>query len=185
MFVHLASQDLVAVDANLHQQGEPRLQADMQQAEFRIEEVEIEGQTLASCIDQTRSFLSRNHFETLTRFNSPHHADQAFSDSLVSGDVLGQCFLAVWPVEIYVPTPGAFGELLSVIGDTLGLLLDEISKVFDPQALIGEKLLHGITPTQREVALKQNTVETRDHTGDVFAILTNEAFHGVLLLTVV
>jgi len=69
-----------------------------------------------------------------------------------------------------------------MVGDALRLTLHELPKVLDAQSLLGKKAFHGIAPTQGEIAFEQNTVETREHTVDLFAILTDKAFHGVLLL---
>jgi len=132
-------------------------------------------------VDQPRTFFSGNHLEALTRLDGSQDANESLRDAFAAGDVLGEVFLALRAVEVEVWPVRSFGESLRMLGESLGLPLDEAAEVLDLQALLGEKAFHRISPTQREIAFEQDAIEARDHSGDPFAILTKKAFHGVPL----
>lgn len=107
----------------------------MHEAEFTINEVEVQTQTLAACGNHLRALLAVGDLETAAAFDSREDADQALVDLVPLGD--GPLLLADRSTEIDVGAPGPVSHGLGVLLDPLGLDGHEPSEVLDPKALAG------------------------------------------------
>ena len=75
----LLGQPIVTVDIDLQCERQPGLQADVNQAELRIEKVVIEHALLARPRDQPRPPLAGNQLKRIASFQRTENADQSRS----------------------------------------------------------------------------------------------------------
>lgn len=138
--VHLAREPLPPVDADLDWTGEPTLQSDMHEAEFSVNEVEVEVQAFP---------FGRDEFEFLgfvvlpdgighAQFNTRQDANQTGDDVISFHDAFGDIFLGgAWGSNILERTSMARGKLLGVVFDPSRLEGDELSEVFQENMIDG------------------------------------------------
>ena len=181
VLIHLPGQPLVTVQTDLNHQREPRLNADVHQPEFTVDEVVIKTEALACGIDELRPTLTGNHLETLTWFEHPQDANQSLSNTVILGDLPREVFLAEPAVDVVKRPLMLCGDRFGMIPDTFRVLHDELFEFLDQQTLPHQQPFHCVAPTDGEITFEQNPVKTGDDTRDSIIILTDELFHGVLL----
>ncbi|MCL2624980.1 MAG: hypothetical protein FWD31_15055, partial [Planctomycetaceae bacterium] len=71
------------------------------------------------------------------------------------------------------------GDLFGVGHDTFGVLVDEFSEIFDENVVLVEEPVHGIGPSDGQIALKNDTIKTIDPTLDFVLELLYKIVHGV------
>ncbi len=186
MPVQLARQPLMAVQADLDDQRKPGLDADVQQSELAVQEIEVQRQALPLRIDQSRPVCSRDHLETLTRLDRPQHADQALRETVPLNHLADQVFFANGPIDVQKWPLRLGGDGLSLIFDPLRVLHDKSLEILDLHSLLEEQTFHRLRPPHGQMPLEQHPIKTRDDTGDAIVKLMQELFHsGVLGLMAV
>ena len=127
---HLLGQPFVAVDVDLDRERQPGLQADVDQAELRIEEVIVEHALLPGSADELGPFGAGHECEGRAGFLGAEDADESLGDALVADEVLGPLVLAELAGAIDVGAAGLLRPALGVLDQAVGVLgrdsLDEI-----------------------------------------------------------
>ncbi len=134
-----------------------------------------------ACGNDLRALLAVGDLETAAAFDSREDADEALGDLVPLGDGPSPLLLADGSTKIDVGAPGLVSHGLGVLLDPLGLDRHEPCEVLDPKALGGYESLHGIGPSQGQMAFEENAVEAGNRAGDRGLMLVDELFHGVLL----
>lgn len=178
--VHLAGEPVVSVEANLSGEREPGRNPHMHEAKFAIDEIEVETEAFAAGRDDLRAALPVGDLEALAGLNGREDADQPLGDLVTLGDGPDTLFLSNRAGQVEIRPCGSVGHGLGVLLDQLGLPGYESAEVLDPQALAGYELLHGLGPSQGQMAFEENPVEARNGAGDLGLMLVDESFHGVL-----
>ena len=87
----------VAVDVDLDGEREPGRQADVDQAQLGIEEVEVQDALLPARVDQAGAVLAGDQLEAGAALHAAEDADQALEDRSLSEDLIDQLVLAMVP----------------------------------------------------------------------------------------
>jgi hypothetical protein len=175
----------MTVDADLDGEREPGRQPDVDQAQFGIEEVEVQDALLSACFDQVGTTLAGGQPEAGAAFHAAEDTDQAFADRSFSEDGLDDRLLAMSPLKESIRGAGLLGQALGVIDQGLGLLLGKGHELTpsDFENVIDEPF-EGRPIGDGQMTRETHAVETREHGDDQAGKLGNEArqrFHGVLL----
>ena len=181
--VHLPGQPVVAVEADLDGEREPGGDANVQEAELAIDEVEVQTQALAAGRNDARPTLAVGQLEALAGLDGRQDAHQTFADGVAPEHGPNAVLLADGAVQVDVGPSCPLGHVLGVLLDPLGLPADESTEVLEPQALTGNETLHGIRPAQGQVTLEEDAIETGNRTGDPGLMFCGKLIHGVLLLS--
>ena len=112
----------MAVDVDLDSERQPGLQADVDQAELRIEEVVIEDPLLPGSADELRPFGAGHECEGRTGFLGAEDADESLGDALVADEVVGPLVLAELAGAIHVGAAGLLRPALGMLDQAVGVL---------------------------------------------------------------
>src|SRR5262249_32517019 len=146
----------------------PGLQADMDQAQLRVEEVEVQHALLPPRIDQARASLATDELEAGAAFHAAEHGDQALDEvRSLAQDLIDEPVLAVGPPEEAVFDAGLLGRSLGAVDQGLGLTLGEGHEVAaaDLEDAVDEAL-EGRPIGDGEVALEDDAIEAGEHGDD-------------------
>ena len=182
---HLLGQPGVAVDVDLDREREPGRQADVDQAQLGIEEVEVQDALLPPRVDQARSALAGGQPEAGAALHAAEDDDQALDQvGSLSQDLIDQLVLAMGPLKEAVFDAGFLGHPLGVVDDGVGLFLGEGHEVAssDLEDVVDEAL-EGRPIGDGQVALEEDAIEAGEHGDDQAGKLGDEArqrLHGVL-----
>jgi hypothetical protein len=113
----------VAIDIDLDSQRQPGLQANVNQAELRIEEIVVENPLLPGSAHELRPTGARHDCERGTGFQGAEDAGQSLGDALIADEILGPLVLAELAGAIHVvtggllrPVPGMSDQTVRVLG---------------------------------------------------------------------
>lgn len=123
--IHLFGQDLVAVDTDLDEEGKPRLQTDVEPAELRIDEIEVQMKTPTPGGGKTQSILGLTETEGSTGLCGTQNTDKAFRDTVLLSDAVCIPFLAPEAVQIDAGAALFGSQGLSGEAQLVGLRLDK------------------------------------------------------------
>jgi len=135
--IHLAGQPVAPVQAKVHGEGKPSLDADVAQAQFVVKEVVIKVETFAGFEHQMNVFglAVAAHGVGQTVFQRAEDGDQAGGHAVLAGDLPGQRFFA--DLTAGQPAEGAsgyFGAGVSGGFEARGQPVGESAEVFDEDA---------------------------------------------------
>src|SRR5207248_9111615 len=159
--VELSSQPFVAVDVDLHGQGEPGGQADVQETELRIEEVEIEHEATAEIFLEVRSSFAVQDAEGGTSFHGGEDGNQAFGNALLPGELAGVVFFANLTFQKAKRATALLGQLLAVRFDSQGLLGAKRFEVLEEDAVICKEVLHALGIAEWQIALEDQAIRAK------------------------
>src|SRR5579883_2606681 len=184
-FEHLPGQGGVAIDVDLDREREPGRQADVDQAQLRVEEVGVQDALLPPRIDQARSALAGGQPEAGAALHAAEDDDQALDQvGSLSQDLVDQLVLAMGPLKEAVVAAGFLGHLLGVVDDGVGLFLGEGHEVAPPdlEDVVAEAF-EGRAVGEGQMAREEDAIEAGEHGDDQAGKLGDEArqrLHGVL-----
>src|SRR5436309_10220028 len=130
---HLPSEPLVAVDVDLDGGREPGLQANVDQAEFRIEEVVVEHALRSASEDEARASVAVEQLDRTAGCQATQDGHQAVAQTPFPALLLDHFFLGVGSAEEVVEGTGGRGHRLGVSYQGLRVLLDEGQKILAAQ----------------------------------------------------
>jgi hypothetical protein len=178
MLIELSSEPIMAVEVDLNRKGKPRLDSHMHETELRIDEVEIQAQTLAPGRDETGPFRCGDQLEALAGFHRCQDADEPFGDAIGISEGSGFFLLPDLPVEVEVGPAGLFGHTSRVLLEPFGMCAHEGFKILEEQTLVRHKTVHGLRPTDRQIALEKNPIKTGYRSRDFLCMLIDEVLRG-------
>src|SRR5437588_9966403 len=172
----------MAVDVDLDGQGKPGGQADVQQTEFRIEEVEIEHQAAAEVFLEMGSSFAVEDSKSGAGFHGREDDDQSFGKALLLGNLTGVLFLTNLALQKAKGATGLFGKLLGVLLEPKCLLRTKLLEVLKENAAIGQETLHAQGIGERQIPLENQAIGAEQGTGDFVSMLVYKGVHGGLLI---
>src|SRR5262249_3220028 len=125
VLVELPRQPVVPVGVGLEGEGEPGLQTQADQAKLRIEEVEVNDGLGSRGKDQARPALAVAELDRATGLLTAQDTDQPLSKAAVADGLVDEFLLAVAALEVVVGGLVLLGELLGMVNELLGFLLQE------------------------------------------------------------
>lgn len=171
---HLPLQPVMAVATELEAKRGPRRNAQMAQAKFRVEEVNVEVLALARTPLELEKagLLIFAHLETPAPFHRTQDADHALATSAYREDFLDEGLLALPGMDLPdfdALGPGQRPDMVSHLQPELvGVALVELH---EGRATPAQMLLHRSRPADGLVsAKKHHPVKALDHTLDVLRI---------------
>ena len=105
MLIEIASEPFVTVEVDLNRKGEPCGDSHMHETKLRIDEVEVQAQTLTPGRDQAGPFRCRDKMEALAGFHRGQDADEPFGDPVGIRNGSGFFLFSDLPVEMDVRSP--------------------------------------------------------------------------------
>ncbi len=182
---HLPGQPVVAVDVDLDGKREPSLQADVDQAELRIEEVEVQHPLRPTSEDEPRTFRAVQQLHRAASFHAAEDGDQAFGDAARS-DVLGnEGFLALVALQKLIRRLRFPRQGLGVVHERLRLLLDPGQEILAPHAEFAiDKGVEIPVGAEGEMTLENHSIMATQRRYNRIGELLREVEarrHGVLL----
>jgi hypothetical protein len=151
----------------------------MHETELWIDEIEIQTQALAPGRDETRPFRCGDELEALAGFHRGQDADEPFADALGISDGSGFFLFSDLPVEVDVRSPTLLGYGPSMLLEAFRLHAHERFELLEEQTLVRHETVHGLRPTDRQIALRKNSIKTGYRSGDFLCMLIDEVFRGV------
>ncbi len=178
---HLDGEPFVAIDGDLKNEGEPGLDADMDETEFGMEEIIIDTKALAIRGKDTRSADAIADFEGRAGFQFGKDTDQAAGNVHFSRDAA--CFIVLADVarEVLVKTVMFGGRIFGMKDKAIRLSLDELAEILDFQSAAGYKLIQACGIADGfEMAFENDAVKTVERAGNLIGNFVGKRFHGVL-----
>ena len=120
LLLHLAGQELMAIDINLTGERSPGLQTDMHQAEVGIEEVIIKDALRHSARHKNGAFIGIAKFERRTGFLDAQDADKTLLDVVLVALALGPGVLVDVALKIQIRSTELGRVILGMLHETLG-----------------------------------------------------------------
>lgn len=179
MLVHFSGENVVSVDAYLYGHGKVRLDSDVNHSQFSVDKIKVEAALFSRGVDELGLAFAVSDFETSPGFHGPKDADEPFVDPVFVGDFLGEFFFALSEFDFDVGSVEFCGVVLGVLDDAFGVFVDELSEVFDEDVVSVEETDHGFGVAERQIALKNDTIETFDASLDFVLENSYKIVHGV------
>jgi len=152
----------------------------MHETELRIDEIEVQAQTLTPSTDQAGPLLCRDKIEALAGFHCSQNADEPFGDPIgiryCSGLFLLPDFL---PIEVDVRPPAVLSDGSGMLFDPFRLYAHELLELLEEQTLVSHETIHGLRPADRQISLEKNAIKTGYCSGDFLCMLMDKVFRGV------
>lgn len=161
----------------------------MHQAKLRIDLVVVQNPLRTAAEDQPGPFVRIGQFDRAAGLLHAQYRDQPLLHPITPDEVLDVQLLADSAGHIFVGTPRGLSECLGVGDEFLGFPLQVFQKVGppDPEGVVHPGIQSVLT-VERQIALENHPVETRQYTDNQVTKLGDESFgelHGVLLRMVV
>jgi hypothetical protein len=151
----------------------------MHETQLRIDEVKIQAQAFTPGKDETGPFRCGNQLEALAGFHSGQDTDEPFGDAGGISNGPGFFFFPDLPVEVEVGSAELFGHTSGVLLEPLRLYAHKRFEVLEEQTLVRHETVHGLRPTDRQIALEKDSIKTRYRSGDFLCMLIDEVLRGV------
>ena len=125
MTVQLLGEPLAAVDHDVHGEGEPGLEPDIQPAELRINQIKVMMQTLSRERPQFEPLQDTigTHRECQARLDTGQHTDQPLGDPIVLRNATGKLLFPRAAARQILQWPSR------LIGQSRGRLLNRIREI--------------------------------------------------------
>ena len=179
MLIELAREPVVTVEVDLNRKGKPRRDSHMHETELGIDEIEIQAQALAPGRDETGSFRCGDQLEALAGFHRCQDTDEPFGDAIGISNGSGFFLFSDLPVEVDVGSPALLGHCPSVLLEPFRVCAHERFELLEEQTLVRHETVHGLRPTDRQIALEKNSIKTGYRSGDSLCMLMDKVFRGV------
>ena len=170
----------MAVEVDLDGEREPGLEADVEQAEAAVQEVEVEEEALPPRRADHRTPLPIGESKAAARLDRGEDAHEAVGDPVAAGDLAGALVLAHGGLEVLPGTTRALRHLVGVRPEPLRLPEHEGLKLLEEHALVVEEILHPVRIAEGQMALEEQAVETRERAGRGGGVLGEKLPHGSL-----
>src|SRR6516165_9327222 len=105
----------MTINANVNSEREPGRQPNVNQAQHRIKEIEVQDALLSPRLDEARTILIALESEAWTALHTAENTDESFADRTFAQDVVNDCFLAVRSLEVLVCSAGVLHQPLRVL----------------------------------------------------------------------
>lgn len=179
---HLACQPVVPVDIDLDRVGEPRLQADVDQAEVGVKAVVIEDALGSVGETQLRASVAVSEFDGAAGFLAAQNGHQTFAEPVLADQISDELFLAASALQVQVRSAGGCGGLLGVQDQGFGLLLQEGQEIFAPhlQSVVDE-IVEGCIVSEGQISLENDSIKALQNGYNRGSELAEEIireFHG-------
>src|SRR5262249_47434310 len=183
--VELACQPVVAVGVGLEGEGDPGLQAQVDQAELGVEEVEVEDALGPGGEGQARGATAVAELDGAAGLLTAQDADEPLAEAPVADGLLDDLLLSVAALEVVVGGLVLLGELLGVVNELVGFLLQPREEVLarDAEDAVHEAVEVGLA-AEGQVAFEDDSIGAGEDAEEGRSELDEEragAVHGVLL----
>lgn len=129
----LLREPMVAVGVDLEREGSPGLQADVDEAQLRIEKVVVEDALLPRPGDESGPFLAGDEGERIAGFQSAEDADETVFDGLFAEEPFRPGFFLKRTGAIEIRSPRLASDPLGVLDERFGPLgSDDVHEVATP-----------------------------------------------------
>jgi hypothetical protein len=182
---HFSSEPLVAVQIDLERKWKPSLKADVHEAEFAVDVVEVQAQTARRSANQARFSLPVLELETLGGFYNGEYAHEALADAVALSDIASAFVFANGCIEIGEKAANFSSELVGVLLEQIRTVRGETLEILEEDPVPVEKGLHALGIIDGQVSLEQNSIETGNRSRNLVLMLYNELVQGVSLPWVV
>ncbi len=183
--IHSAGEPLAAVHADLDGEGRPTLNAGVHEAEDRIDQVMVEGESLAEAGHQLQTFgvSVPVDLEAGARLDRGEHGDEPGFDAVAKSDAAGDGLLVgVRGREVLDGAALFLSRAQGSLAQLRGKALSVGPKVFEQDVVFPEQAFEALDEADgAESPAEDQTVETAQHPGDFVGMICYKVIHGVLL----
>jgi hypothetical protein len=151
----------------------------MHEAKLRIDEVKIQAQALAPGRDKTGPFRCGDQLEALAGFHRGQDTDEPFGNTIRISDGSGFFLFPYLSVEVDVGPAGLFGYSAGMMLKAFRVCAHERFELLEEQTLVRHETVHGLRPTDRQIALEKNSIKTGYRSSDFLCMLIDEVLRGV------
>src|SRR5713101_7701215 len=181
----LPGQPVVAVDVDLGGEREPSLHADVAEAEFRIQEVEVEDALGPAGEGEPGPTIAVAEFDRAAGLLAAEDADEALAETAFADLLLHEVFLAVASLKVDIRGTLPSSEVFGVGDEEFGFFLCEGQEIFtlDAESMIDEAIEVGFVG-ERQVSLEDYSILATKGGDDGGSELDDKRvrrLHGVLL----
>lgn len=184
--LHLPGEPVVTIDVDLRGEREEALQTDVDQAELGIDEIEVEDTLRALAEGEARPVLAVQQLDGAAGFHATEDGDEAVVVGALTQELSNQLLLVVLALQELVRHAGLLRQLLAMLDEALGLLLDERQEIlaFELEGVIDEAVEVVVT-AEGKMAMKNDSIMAGEGGYNGRRESLDEAVHGVLLQRVV
>ena len=172
--IELVGEPVMAVEVDLDGEREPGLQADVEETELAVQEVEVEEEALPPRRADHRPPLPRGEAKAAARLDRGEDAHQALADAIAAGDLAGALVLPHGGLEVLPGTARLLCDRVGVRPQPLRLSEHEGLELLEEHALVVEEVLHPVRVAEGQMALEEQAVETRERAGRGGGVLGDE-----------
>jgi hypothetical protein len=159
----------------------------MHETELRMYGVEVEAETLAAGVGDTRTVSADGNFESIAEFEGREDADQSTLNAVTLSDGSSFVFFADFSApQVFVGSAGLFGYFDGMLFDEFGLLNNKRFEGLNQHSSESHKLFQAFRPTDRsQMSSENDAIEARQGTCNFVIMFLDKLVHGVFLRMVV